>query len=207
MKVDIIPAHKHRVATIQCELPFTYEELVADLEKEKWDGNDTIQQRSVNDWDGGRFKLLQPASQKLQDLQRFFSSTEWKEQWVRWMFDNIAGFDSDWGWREPEQMLECVHSHGEFTLDKPGFVNCLHTDFRRLVATGMVYFTCKDDPNVSSYFYDTYQRDNPVRIPTLFGSGWIHANGNDTWHEGFNKTESKRYSMLLGLTLNVTKIA
>lgn len=206
MKIDISRTDKFRVATLQCNLPYSYQEILHELENEKWSGQDKIQKVSVNDWDGGRHKLWNPESQKLQEIKEFLGSEEWKMQWIEWMFNNIAGIDSDWGWRTPADMAAHSYSHGEFTKDMPGFVNCLHTDFRPLISTGMIYFSEDDDANLSSYFYDTFQRDNPMRIPTNFGSGWIHLNGNDTWHEGYNKTENIRYSMLLGLTVNIQQI-
>lgn len=118
------------------------------------------------------------------------------------MFDHIP--DLAWEYDcNVKSMFEQTRLHAEFSKDVPGFVNCLHTDYRKLVATGMIYFCEFDDPDLSTVFYDTFDRLNPLRMVTGFGKGWWHANGNDTWHEGWNRSYHDRYSCLLGLTLNV----
>lgn len=198
---------KYRVSTVQLDMPYTRSELLTELENEEWVSPGNINPLGVDLWHSTRFKCMHPKAEhtKLTALTNFFNSNHAKHQLVSWLFTTAPALSFEYDWNIDTMCDHCL-LHGEITKDSPGFVNVMHTDYRKLVATGMIYLTERDDPNLSTYFYDTMQRDNPVRMSTNFGNGWVHSNGNDTWHEGWNKTPNMRYSILLGLTMNVTPV-
>lgn len=201
--IKIHPTSKYRVASFHIDLPYSHTELVEELEKENWIPHGEIGEVGNNPWPGTRYKVLWPdqGNKKLTELWNYCCSDKLKQTFIDWMYQYIRNISVDWDWR-PENMFKSCHLHGEFTKDMPGFVNDIHTDYRKLVATGMIYLTDKDNPDLSTYFCDDLQRTNQFRINTNFGDGWWHANGNDTWHEGWNKTDQVRYSILLALTVN-----
>ena len=197
-----------RVFRLRLNVPFTHEQLLAELENEAWVPPVETSMYPGHEWTAVRFKCCPPSphSTLLNKLNYFFSIDSTKRQLVDLMFKHIPGFDVDY-MMSAEELASCTILHGEFTKDMPGFVNKIHTDYRKLVATGMVYFSNQDDPGLSTYFYTSEQRDNPLRMETDFCHGWWHANGNNTYHDGLNNTNQTRYSCLLGLTLNVTPAA
>ena len=198
---------KHRVSTMRLDMPYSRDELIVELENEDWVSPGAINPLNIDLWNGERFKCMNPKPHhpKLTSILNFFKSPETKYQIVSWLFNTTPSLSYEYNWTVETMCRHCT-LHGEITRDSPGFVNVLHTDYRKLVATGMIYLTENDDPNLSTYFYDTMQRDNPVRIPTNFSNGWLHSNGNDTWHEGWNKTPKVRYTILIGVTMNVTPL-
>jgi len=202
------PSPQLRVFRLQVNLPYRTEDVIAELENENWVPPVETSMWPEHKWTAVRFKVCPPSahSKILWQISNFFSSDELKRQIVNYLFEHIPGFDVEY-MMNADQMCNKTIFHGEFTKDMPGFVNVMHTDYRLLVATGMVYFSTIDNPDISSYFYTSAQRDNPFRMSTEFGGGWFHANGNDTYHEGWNRTDQVRYSCLLGLTLNVTPVA
>lgn len=205
--INIEPTGKWKVSKLKVNIPVSYQQIHNELVNENWVSPATINNLGNDNWGGVRFKCMQPKSEHtgLCQLKNYFSSGELKMKLIQWLYNTDESMNWDWEWR-PEEMFRHTTLHGELTKDMPGFVNVLHTDYRKLVATGMVYLIDKDDPNLSTVFYDTADRANPVRIPTGFGAGWFHSNGNNTWHEGWNKTDNPRYSFLLGLSLNITPL-
>lgn len=200
-------APKWKVTRLHVDLPFSQADLLSELEQEDWVNPSVINNLGNDNWGGVRFKCMQPKPEhhNMLQLHDFFQSDELKRRLVNWMYETDPSMTWDWEWT-PDQMCTHTKLHGEFSKDMPGFVNVMHTDYRKLVATGMVYFSCTDDDRLSTVFYDTQDRDNAVRMTTNFGDGWWHSNGNNTWHEGWNKTDQVRYSALLGLTLNIAPI-
>jgi hypothetical protein len=205
--VNLTKTQKWKVSTFTLDLPFTYEDLLPELENENWVNPSVINNLGNDNWGGVRFKCMnpKPENKRLCQLKEFFGSEELKHKFVHWLYETDESMTWDWEWT-PDEMCRHTHLHGEFTRDMPGFYNVIHTDFRKLVATGLVYWAKEDNPAVCSTFYDSFNKDNPVPIPTNFGHGWIHSNGNNTWHDGRNDTDQMRYSTLLGLTLNITPI-
>lgn len=205
ISLTLEPTEHMRVFKLCLKVPFTHTQIQTELEKENWVAPVETSRYPGHEWTAVRFKLCPPGQQStlLNQLNYFFSNEQTKTQLINSMFQHIPGFDVDY-MMSAEELARCTILHGEFTKDMPGFVNKLHTDYRKLVATGMVYFSAQDDANLSTVFYTSAQRENPLRMPTDFCHGWWHANGNDTYHEGWNHTQTTRYSCLLGLTLNVT---
>ena len=190
--------HKRRLLTMQINLPFTYDNLLAELENEDWVNPNTINNLGNDNWGNSRFKVMHPKQEHkcMNQLQHFFCSETLKRAFVDQLY---------WEWT-PEEMCKHTNMHGEFSKDMPGFHNQLHTDYRKLVATGLVYWAKENNPDVCSVFYDSQDRKNPIPMTTNFGDGWFHGNGNETYHEGWNRTDKPRYSTLIGLGLNVTPV-
>ena len=201
--IEIHPTQKYRVARFHIDIPYTLDDLMPELENEDWIPHGDLGEVGNNPWPGMRFKVTRPKEENRRLSELFdYTCSDWlKKAFIEWMYKYIPNINVDWDWH-PENMYKSCHLHGEFTKDMPGFVNDIHTDYRKLVATGMIYFSRGDDPNISTYFCDDLERKNQFRMPSGMGDGWWHANGNDTYHEGWNRTDQPRYSMLLGLTLN-----
>lgn len=188
-------------------MPYTREQIIHELESEEWVPHGMVAPVGHNPWPGTRFKCLQPKweNQALTHISNYFNSDVFKRRMINWMYEHYQSIDVTWG-MSAEEMFNKSLTHIEFTKDLPGFVNDIHCDYRRLIATGMIYFSEVDNPDLSTYFYDTKDRVNPIRMSTNFGDGWWHMNYHNTWHEGWNRTDQVRYSGLLGLTINVADV-
>jgi hypothetical protein len=200
-------SEKRHLFGVKVTIPYSRQELMEELEQEDWRPFGATSEVDINHWPGKRFKVLQPriSNKKLWEVFRFFCSQELKRQLIHALYDRLPEFPTWWGWY-PDSMFEHCHIHGEFTKDLPGFVNDIHTDYRLLVATGMVYWCEQDDARLSSFFWDDLSRSNATRMTTGFGDGWFHANSNNSWHGGCNETDQIRYSSLLALTVNVAPV-
>lgn len=200
-------AEKRHLFRVKVNIPYSRSELLEEFERENWQPFGATSEVDINHWPGKRFKVLWPRQEnrKLWELQRYFSSDELKHRVIDAMYERMPEFASWWGW-QPEGMFRHCSVHGELTKDLPGFVNDIHTDYRRLVATGLIYWSEHDDERLSSFFWDDLERNNPTRITTAYGDGWWHANSNNSWHGGVNDTDEIRYSSLLGLTVNVAPL-
>lgn len=203
--VTLKKTHKLRLSTMQIDLPFTYDNLLAELENEDWVNPGTINHLGNDNWAATRYKVMFPKEEHtcMRSLHNFFNSDELKRVLVDRLYDSDPMFQFDWEWT-PEDMCNHTVLHGEFSKDMPGFHNIIHTDYRKLVATGLVYWAKEDNPDVCTTFYDSLDKKNPIPVATNFGTGWFHGNGNETYHEGWNRTDKPRYSTLIGLTLNIT---
>lgn len=207
--LDTETAGMWKVHKIKLNVPFSVDELHKEFEHETWDNPSMHNNLGNDNWSGWRFYCTTPGAQSptMQSILNYMRSDQVKNQIINLFYSTDPAFEYDWEWT-PEEMSQHTQIGVYFIKDMPGFVNVLHTDYRKLVGTAMVYWTAEDDnPDISTVFYDSKDRTNPVRMPTNFGQGWLHANGNQTYHEGWNKTDQVRYSMLFGLTLNVTPIA
>jgi hypothetical protein len=193
---------RYQLSKIFLNMPWTYDDLVQEFENEDWIPHGECAPVGHNPWPGTRYKVLRPKweNQKLTKISHYFGGAEFKKQAIDWMYKHYTGIDVDWA-MDADTMFRRSQTHIEFTKDMPGFVNDLHTDYRLLIATGMVYFHPQDDENVSSWFYQSRDRVDPIRMTTEFGAGWWHQNGHYNWHEGWNRTDNVRYSGLLGLTV------
>jgi hypothetical protein len=151
-----------------------------------------------------RSGLLNPKSQVLKNIMDFISSDSVKEQLVNFVYETQGDYISSlWeGWSK-EQMLYHTFWGCMFNRDQPGFHIPLHVDTRLQVATAMVYFVEEDDPNQSTVYYTSSQGDNPLRISNKFGNGVLHINDHTAWHEGYNRSNVTRYSLICGLLLKV----
>lgn len=181
---------------VDFNLPFDQRELMDDLRNDDWQGDDSGY--NMNPF-SKRYRLHAPRSPRLQEIQRWFMGDEFKQHIMNQLYSE-EWWSGYWG-ISPKRMWERTTVFGNLTLDKPGFGTGIHLDNRTLVAVGMCYFIDGDDPQQSTYFYTSKDKDNELRIPTGFGKGWIAANMHDSWHDGFNRSEKDRYNALLGLVI------
>ena len=151
-----------------------------------------------------RAGLLNPKSQVLKDIMEFVNSNSVKEQLVNFVYDTQGDYISSlWeGWSK-EQMLQYTFWGCMFNRDQPGFHIPLHIDTRLQIATAMIYFVEEDDPDQSTVYYTSNKFDDPLRINNTFGNGVLHINDHTAWHEGYNKSNVTRYSLICGLLLKV----
>lgn len=198
---QIIP-HRYNVSLIDMKFPWSRDVIIQELEKEDWRpfGMDTSVPHDR--WPGKRYKVLHPASDILNDIRDYLQSDDIHRYMVEKLFEHKDNLQTTWQ-MYPWRALKNTDLHVEFTRDLPGFENGIHLDTRLLFATGMIYLTDRDDERWASCFYSDFQSSNPVMIPSGFGQGWIHANDYDTWHDGWNRTDEVRYSMLFALTLKL----
>lgn len=201
IKIEILPK-AHNYSTLKVTFPWPREELIAELEQQEWQpyGMETAVKHDV--WTGKRYKVHRPTTPKLEAIQQFFAASSTKDYLIECLYRDKPILQINWQ-MYPWRMSVNTELHAEFTKDLPGFENGLHCDMRRLVATGVIYLCDGNDENLASCFYDTPMRDNPQIVETGYGMGWVHSNDFNTWHDGWNRTEQTRYSILLGLTLKL----
>jgi len=151
-----------------------------------------------------RSGLLNPTNKVLTDIMDFINSDAVKEQIVNFAYETQGDYISSlWeGWSK-EQMLQYTFWGCMFNRDQPGFHIPAHLDTRLQVATAMVYFVEDDDPNQSTVYYTSNEYDDPLRISNKFGNGVLHINDHTAWHEGYNRSNVTRYSLICGLLLKV----
>ena len=142
--------------------------------------------------------VTDPAFKSLVD---YFFTVDFKNKIVDILYSEplFAGY---WA-KSPNEMKSITKTICTPVLDKPGHNTAMHLDSRMLVAAGMCYLINGDDPQQSTIFYTDQHYNNPIRMPTGWGKGWLAANMHDSWHEGFNKSEINRYSILFGLSLDI----
>jgi hypothetical protein len=194
------------IYSLTLSLAYDYKTVVDALNSEDW------QAHADRKADAGlagnpyaeRAGLLNPKSQVLKDIMEFVNSDAVKEQIVNFVYNTQGDYISSlWeGWSK-EQMLQYTFWGCMFNRDQPGFHIPLHVDTRLQVATAMVYFVEKDDPQQSTVYYTSNKFDEPLRISNEFGNGVLHINDHTAWHEGYNKSDVTRYSLICGLLLKV----
>lgn len=197
-----IQPQRHNFSQIIVDFPWPRDTLIAELEKEEWYpyGAETAVQHDA--WTGKRYKCHRPRSQILQQISNFFAKDSTRDYVIECLYRDKPIMQINWQ-MYPWRMSMNTILHAEFTKDLPGFENGVHCDMRRLVATGVIYLTDGDNPDLASEFYDHPDRHNPCRVTTGYGLGWVHSNDWNTWHDGWNRTDQTRYSILLGLTLKL----
>ena len=192
---------RYQVWQIHLHLPYTREEIITALEPQPW----AVMPGSPDTWKDLRLHLTPPYNNPiLNDIHQNLSSLEHRANLVNYLYDTVPMLQNRWG-MDRETMTQRTSSHCSFMCDKPGFYQPIHTDYRLLVATGMVFLCASDDPRLSTSFYDDSSGNNPIRITTDFCDGWWHVNDGESWHGGHNTTDQDRYSMMIGLTLTWPK--
>ena len=187
-----------QVWQIHLEMPHTREQILPELEAQPW----SVIPNSPDSWLNLRERLCPPFHTPImQDLHRHLCSPEHRRSIIDYFYDNVPMFQSRWG-MDRETMFQQTFAHGDFIRDLPGFHQDIHTDYRLLVATGMIYLTDHDNPGFSTSFYDDREGNNPTRITTNFCDGWWHVNDGSPWHGGHNATDQDRYSIMIALTLS-----
>ena len=191
---------------LSVSLDYDYATIINALDSEDWQAHADRKDGAglAGDPHTERYGLLNPKSQILNDIMSFVNSDSVKEQLVNFVYNTQGDYISSlWeGWSK-EQMLQYTFWGCMFNKDQPGFHIPLHLDTRLQIATAMIYFVEKDDPDQSTVYYTSNQCNNPLRISNKFGNGVLHINDHTAWHEGYNKSNVTRYSLICGLLLKV----
>lgn len=201
ISIEILPK-RYNFSQLRVNFPWTREELLQDFESEDWRpyGEETAVKHDA--WTGKRYKVHRPKSPRLQQISNFFAAKTTKNYVIECLYRDKPILQINWQMYPWRMSMNSV-LHAEFTKDLPGFENGIHCDMRRLIATGMIYLADRNDENIASCFYDHPDRHNPCMVETGYGLGWIHSNDWNTWHDGWNRTDRVRYSILLALTLKL----
>jgi hypothetical protein len=148
-----------------------------------------------------RYKLVNPGP-IVQSLHGFFCSKDFQNQLIDTLGQNEVFWKSYWK-HNPEKFKNKLSPIFEGDMDTPHFYMGPHLDNRALVSVGMCHFVNGDDPAQSTTFYTTEQADDPIRMPTGFGVGWVCANLHNTWHSGQNYSTKNRFSVKFGNQIQI----
>jgi len=180
------------------ELPYSNEEIISALKAETWIpeiagyGMENLVSRYTLD----NVTIKDP---KLNEIKEFFTSRNFKRTQMGLLYEQ-PDWVNLWGVKQ-EVLYDHTSSYARFYLDKPGFNTLIHIDNRTLINNGICYFISGDDPDQSTLFFNNVAGDNPLRIPTGHGLGWLAANTHNSWHTGENKSNQDRYHISFGITL------
>jgi hypothetical protein len=186
------------IYTFQFDLPCPNATILHTLQQETWQPDRAGY--AQNDFET-RYRLTHPTDSRLIAIQDCIQNNDFKNQIISTLYQEQL-FPGYWGLSQ-ERMMDQTFIYGVYTLDKPGYSIRIHTDDRLHVVQGMIYFIPTDDPDQSTTFYTTFEGDNPMRIPTGPGLGYIAANTNNSWHTGKNASTQDRYSLIFGIRLNL----
>ena len=167
-----------------------------DAANENWEPNSTAYgQTDFNN----RYTIRNINDPNFKTVVDYFFTMEFKDSIVDALYSAplFAGYWSI----GPDKMKSITKTFGTAVQDRPGHTTALHLDNRLLVATGMCYLIDGDDEQQSTIFYTDDKYSNPLRMHTGWGKGWLAANMHDSWHEGFNRSNNNRHSILFGLSL------
>jgi hypothetical protein len=187
-----------QVWQIKFDMPHTRQEILPELLSQPW----SVIDGSPPSWQGMRHRLRPPFNTPImRGIHSHLCSDDHRRSLIDHFYDTVPMFQSRWG-MDRDTMFRQTFAHGDFLKDLPGFYQDIHTDYRLLVATGMIYLTEGDDPRLSTSFYDDRHGSNPTRITTNFCDGWWHINDGSPWHGGHNASDQDRYSIMIALTLS-----
>jgi hypothetical protein len=175
-----------------------------DLENLPMSQFDIQQELDTAEWQSFGMTLRQrfstPKTPALQDITKFMLSDQLKRTVLDKVWEDTRMLD-DWQ-ITANDMMDVTSSLVSWVNDAPGYKAGLHLDPRLVVVTGWIYFAKNNDPDLTTEFYTDNNRSNPMLMETGFGKGWILANTNNMWHDGWNKTQNNRYSMSYFILLN-----
>lgn len=205
MKIKFTPL-KYFLGTVQLDLDLDHSELISILEKEEWVSIDwrtpDVWKRDDTDW-SLRYEVKNfdygYKSNKLNEIVEYIRSPE--------VFDMALDLLYTWPQFEglynlnKDKMSRFAAWHCHFHRDKPGYYLGPHTDYKRLVATGLILLTDTDSPETSTTFAWEGKDENSIRLPSGYGAGWLHVNTEKNIHWGHNMSNKDRYSIMLGLTI------
>ena len=144
----------------------------------------------------------------LRELFTYTLSQSFKAQWLSAMLADPS-FCKLWGSSDLDEISSYTIVQSNYVLDNSQAKIGLHLDNRLLVATGMIYLNQSDSETAlqqSTTFYTDQNKSNPFVIEPKFGTGWAAANTHNSWHEGHNISTQSRYSLLLGISVDIGKI-
>jgi hypothetical protein len=183
---------------LKVELPCDYTTIIHEFQDQPWIADQAGYGQDNFDT---RYRLREPTSELLKDLVRQVEHDTFKKELIAALYSDPF-FPGYWG-VTPEKMDQITHLYALYTWDCPGYSIRIHTDDRMHVAQGMIYFINGDDPKQSTYAYTSKEGADPLRVPTGYGCGFVNANLNDSWHTGQNSSNQDRYSLMIGLRLNL----
>jgi hypothetical protein len=144
----------------------------------------------------------------LKELFAYVLTEEFKRHWISELVKDPV-FCKTWTSSSVNDIASFTKLQANYVLDKTMTRVVMHLDNRLLMSTGMIYLTNTTDfvqSKQSTTFYTDQNKSNPMVITPKFGTGWIAANTHNSWHEGMNMSGQERYSLLLGLAIDVGKI-
>lgn len=191
------------LSDIKLTLDHDYSTILTELKAEQWTPQGVTQYvGQENDAFHYRWliKDMEPKSKILKSILTYIQSDSVHNLALDSLYSYNPQFEGLWGMNK-DKMKRFANWHAYFQKDSPGWYLKPHTDYRRLIATGMIYLTEQDDPNLSTYFYWENKKENEIRLTTNFGDGWLHVNDSPNIHTGMNKSDSDRYTILVGLTI------
>jgi hypothetical protein len=193
---------RNNILKLNLTIPYDYATIAKAFENESWTEHAQSFERA-NDGVDCRAVLPTPQSPLLQEILKFVSSDLVKKQVIDQLYKDFPNISNTWeGW-DSSTMFNVTLWGGQFLKDSPGYRLEKHLDTRLQIATGLIYFTEKDDANwTTTYYTDQYGKD-ALRIENNFCDGVLHINDHDTWHEGWNRSNCDRYLLIVGLILNV----
>jgi len=192
--------HKLRnfVYQLEVDMPIGYTEMVNLLKAETWPHDEIGYGQSDL---AARYRLNNPVNPVLSQILDTISRGEFKQYIIDKLYSE-AHFPGMWG-VSPEKMSAITFMYAGYVKDQPGHLIRIHTDDRMHVVQGMIYFIDGDDADQATTFYTARDHQNPIRITTGHGLGFIAANTNDGYHAGHNVSKQDRYSVIFGLRLNL----
>lgn len=177
-------------------LPCNYDIIIQELKDQLWVADEAGY--GQNNFET-RYRLKEPNGELLNSIVNDVEHGTFKQELIAALYLDpfFAGY---WG-LTPDKLYQTTHLYALYTWDRPGYSIRIHTDDRMHVAQGMIYFIDGDDPDQSTYAYTDKDGNNPLRVPTGYGQGFVNANLNDSWHTGKNSSTQERYSLMIGLRL------
>lgn len=187
----------------QINFPFRYNsqtiiEEITNLEWESWNLMEAQQAPSLS----LRSRLNPNNIAILSDAVEYFNDpTGYKTDILKELFKEKE-FERIWS-TDYETLMRNTTNFLLLYKDAPNFVAPMHLDNRRLVTAGMITFSDHDNPDISTFFYTSKNKDDPLRVPVGPGQGWTAAATHNTWHTGGNFSTTNRYSLYFGVGLKL----
>jgi len=192
--ISITPI-RHNLETISLDMPYSFETVISELEKEDW-------KSSSHDFSNSkRHLVINPESVILKQIKEFLTSDAVKKQIIDSFYDNFPNIRDTWnGWTQ-DQMFERTVWDGFFVKDLPGYSMSKHLDSRTNVGTAIVYLNNSADQRRTTKFFTDKHGSDEIKIDNNFAQGVVSINDSDTWHEVENGTDTPRYTIILILLL------
>jgi hypothetical protein len=218
MKITFGNTERPLVYTLNLETTYSPESFRAELDTENWQievfknvggrrsgGRCTID--GIGRYDS-QSSLGLIRGTILKELFSYVLTDEFKQQWISELVKDPV-FCKTWTLNNVDDIASFTKLQANYVLDKTMAKVVMHLDNRLLMATGMIYLTDTTDfvqSKQTTIFYTDQNKSDPMVITPKFGTGWIAANTHNSWHEGMNMSGQERYSLLLGLAIDVGRI-
>jgi len=185
---------QHLFEIVIHDIGYSLDEIINDLKSEVW---------HYQNIGNGLFDIeyCHPGSvnsRKLQNIQNFLFSQEFKKQWIAQLVNNEIfkiqrpGINSDWLQKNTIVNIDWGRTPPKQTKAP------LHNDDINIISFGLIYLISHDDVNQSTYFIK-FNGAEEIRVPTGFGQGWIVVNTESSDHRAFNNTNNYRYHLRLSI--------